>query len=76
MITNEKHLLYILKVKKGRLEYILEHLDNFYYSFSKPKINHITGKISRKSNGEEVRRLINAPNEELKKIQNVSISLL
>jgi RNA-directed DNA polymerase len=69
MITNEKHLLYILKVKKGRLEYILEHLDNFYYSFSKPKINHITGRISRKANGEEVHRLINAPNEELKRIQ-------
>ena len=69
MITNEKHLLYILKVKKERLEYIIGHLDVFYYSFSKPKIDHVTGKIKRNSNGEEEYRIINAPNEELKKIQ-------
>ena len=69
MITNEKHLLYILKVKKERLDYILEHLNDFYYSFSKPKIDHITGKVKRNTNGEEEYRIINAPNEELKKIQ-------
>lgn len=69
MITNEKHLLYILKVKKDRLDYILEHLDAFYNSFLKAKINKITGKIKRKPNGEVDYRQINAPNEELKMIQ-------
>ncbi len=69
MITNEKHLLYLLRVKKERLEYILEHLDEFYYSFQKPKINHFTGKIKRNAHGEKEYRTINAPIEELKRIQ-------
>ena len=75
MITNEKHLLYILKVKKERLDYILAHLDVFYYSFSRHKIDHVTGKIKRNANGEEEYRIINAPNEELKKIKNVYIGI-
>jgi RNA-directed DNA polymerase len=69
MITNEKHLIYILRVRKERLNYILEHLDDFYYSFPKPKIDHITGKVKRNTNGEEEYRIINAPIEELKIIQ-------
>ena len=69
MITNEKHLLYILRVKQERSNYILEHLDDFYYSFPKPKIDHITGKVKRNTNGEEEYRIINAPMEELKIIQ-------
>ena len=69
MITNEKHLLHILKVKKERLDYILENLDDFYHSFSRTKVNRITGKIKLKANGEEDKRLINAPTEELKILQ-------
>ena len=51
------------------MNYILEHLDDFYYSFPKPKIDHITGKVKRNTNGEEEYRIINAPIEELKIIQ-------
>ena len=69
MITNEKHLLYILKVEKAHLKYILEHLQDFYYPFKKPKIDKATGKIKRNANGEEEFRTINAPNKELKSIQ-------
>ncbi len=69
MITNEKHLLYILKIKKARLEYILEHLGDFYYSFSKQKIDSATGKLRLNADGEYDLRLINAPNEELKILQ-------
>lgn len=69
MITNNKHLLYILKIEKARLEYILEHLQDFYYFFKKPKIDKTTGKIRLNADGEEEFRRINAPNEELKSIQ-------
>ncbi len=69
MITNNKHLLYILKIEKARLEYILDHLQDFYYSFKKPKIDKTTGKIRLNADGEEEFRIINAPNEELKSIQ-------
>ena len=30
MITNEKHLLHILGVDKGQLEYLLTHLEDYY----------------------------------------------
>jgi RNA-directed DNA polymerase len=75
MITNEKHLLYTLKVEKERLEYILEHLQDFYYSFKKPKIDKTTGKIRLDVDGEEEFRIINAPNEELKASKNESIDI-
>lgn len=69
MITNEKHLLYILKVKKERLNFIIEHLSDFYYSFEKIKIDHATGKPRLDSQGKQEKRQLNAPNDELKKIQ-------
>ena len=39
MITNEKHLLYILSVNKEQLNYLLTHLEDYYCSFEKVKIN-------------------------------------
>ena len=48
MITNEKHLFHILGVDKGQLDYLLTHLEDYYYSFEKPKINKITGKPKKK----------------------------
>ena len=69
MITNEKHLLFILKVKKDRLNYILDHISDYYYSFEKPKIDHITGLLRVNSHGLQEMRKLNAPNDELKNIQ-------
>ena len=35
MITNEKYLLYILGVNKGQLDYLLAHIEDYYYSFER-----------------------------------------
>ena len=51
MITNEKHLLYILDVNKEQLDYLLTHIENYYYSFEKVKINKFTGQPKKNSNG-------------------------
>ena len=32
MITNEKYLLYILGVNKGQLDYLLAHIEDYYYA--------------------------------------------
>ena len=69
MITNEKYLLYILRVKKERLNFIIEHISDFYYSFEKIKIDHVTGKPRLNSQGNQEMRHLNAPNDELKIIQ-------
>ena len=39
MITNEKYLLYILGVNKGQLDYLLAHIEDYYYSFERVKFN-------------------------------------
>lgn len=31
MITSEKHLLYILGVNKEQLDYLLAHIEDYYY---------------------------------------------
>ena len=69
MITNEKHLLYILDVNKEQLDYLLTHIENYYYSFEKVKINKFTGQPKKNSNGEIVTRQINLSKEKLKEVQ-------
>ena len=32
MITSEKYLLYILGVNKEQLDYLLTHIEDYYYS--------------------------------------------
>lgn len=43
MITNEKHLLNILGVDKGLLGHLLSHIEDYYYSFERVKLNKFTG---------------------------------
>ena len=69
MITNEKHLLYILGVNKGQLDYLLAHIEDYYYSFEKVKLNKFTGKPQKKSNGEFATRQINSSKGKLKDVQ-------
>lgn len=69
MITNEKHLLHILGVDKGQLEYLLTHLEDYYYSFEKPKINKITGKPQKNADGKIATRQINSSKGKLKEVQ-------
>lgn len=47
MITSEKHLLYILGVNKEQLDYLLAHIEDYYYSFERVKLNKFTGKPKR-----------------------------
>ena len=51
MITSEKHLLYILGVNKEQLDYLLAHIEDYYYSFERVKLNKFTGKPKKNSNG-------------------------
>ena len=69
MITNEKHLLYILSVNKEQLNYLLTHLEDYYCSFEKVKINKFTGKPKKNSNGKIVTRQINLSKGKLKEVQ-------
>ena len=69
MITNEKHLLYILDVNKEQLDYLLTHIENYYYSFEKVKINKFTGQPKKNSNGETATRQINSSKGKLKEVQ-------
>ena len=52
MITNEKYLLYILGVNKGQLDYLLAHIEDYYYSFERVKFNKFTDKPKKNSNGD------------------------
>lgn len=69
MITNEKHLFHILGVDKGQLDYLLTHLEDYYYSFEKPKINKITGKTKKNADGKIATRQINSSKGKLKEVQ-------
>lgn len=69
MITNEKHLLYILGVNKEQLYYLLAHIEDYYYSFEKVKLNKFTGKPKKNSNGEFATRKINSSKGKLKDVQ-------
>ena len=69
MITNEKHLLYILGVNKEQLDYLLAHIEDYYYSFEKVKLNKFTGKPKKNSNGEFATRQINSSKGKLKDVQ-------
>jgi len=69
MITNEKHLLYILGVNKEQLDYLLAHIEDYYYSFEKVKLNKFTGKPQKNSNGEFATRQINSSKGKLKDVQ-------
>ena len=51
MIKSKRYLLHVIKVDSNRLEYILTHLDEFYYSFDKPKFDKLTGKPKRDGAG-------------------------
>lgn len=70
MIKNKRHLLHILKVSAERLDYILAHLDEFYYSFDKVKIDKLTGKPKLDGNGNVKKRTINSSKGDLKIIQS------
>lgn len=70
MIKNKRHLLRILKVSSERLDYILTHLDEFYYSFDKVKIDKLTGKPKLDGNGNIKKRTINSSKGDLKNIQS------
>lgn len=63
MITSEKHLLYILGVNKEQLDYLLAHIEDYYYSFERVKLNKFTGKPKKNSNGEIATRQINSSKE-------------
>lgn len=69
MITNEKHLLYILGVKKEQLDYLLAHIGDYYYSFEKVKFHKFTDKPKKNSKGEIAIRQINSSNGKLKEVQ-------
>ncbi len=70
MITNEKHLLYILGVDKEQLDYLLSHIEDYYYSFERVKLNKFTGKPKKNSNGEIATRQINSSKGKLKDVQS------
>lgn len=69
MITNEKYLLHVLGVDKGQLDDLLTHLEDYYYSFEKTKINKITGKPKKNADGEIATRQINSSKGKLKEVQ-------
>ena len=69
MITNEKYLLYILGVNKGQLDYLLAHIEDYYYSFERVKFNKFTDKPKKNSNGEIATRQINSSIGKLKEVQ-------
>ena len=69
MITNEKHLLYILGVNKEQLDYLLAHIEDYYYSFEKVKLNKFTCKPQKNSNGKFATRQINSSKGKLKDVQ-------
>ncbi len=70
MIKSKRHLLHVIKVDSNRLEYILTHLDEFYYSFDKTKFNKLTGKPKRDGAGKIKKRTINSSKGDLKSIQS------
>lgn len=69
MIKSKRQLLYILKVESNRLDYILTHLDEFYYSFEKVKMDKLHGRPKRDANGMPQMRSINSSKGDLKSIQ-------
>lgn len=69
MITNEKHLLYILGVNKEQLDYLLAHIEDYYYFFTKVKINKFTGKPKKNGDDEIAIRQINSSKGKLKEVQ-------
>ena len=70
MIKNKRHLLHIIKVSSERLDYILTHLDEFYYSFDKIKMDKLTGKPKLDGDGNVKKRTINSSKGDLKIIQS------
>lgn len=70
MIKSKRHLLHVIKVDSNRLEYILTHKDEFYYSFDKTKFNKLTGKPKRDGAGKIKKRTINSSKGDLKSIQS------
>lgn len=70
MIKSKRHLLHVIKVDSNKLEYILTHLDEFYYSFDKPKFDKLTGKPKRDGAGNIKKRTINSSKGDLKSIQS------
>ena len=69
MITSEKYLLYILGVNKEQLDYLLTHIEDYYYSFERVKFNKFTDKPKKNSNGEIATRQINSSRGKLKEVQ-------
>lgn len=69
MITNLKHLLYILKTDQHSLDSILENVDSFYYIISKQKINKNTGKPILDKNGVYATRTLSPSKGNLKALQ-------
>lgn len=70
MITSEKYLLYILGVNKEQLDYLLTHIEDYYYSsFERVKFNKFTDKPKKNSSGEIATRQINSSKGKLKEVQ-------
>jgi len=69
MITSEKYLLYILGVNKEQLDYLLTHIEDYYYSFERVKFNKFTDKPKKNSSGEIATRKINSSKGKLKEVQ-------
>lgn len=70
MITNEKHLLNILGVDKDLLGHLLSHIEDYYYSFERVKLNKFTGNPLKNSNGEIATRQTNSSKGKLKDVQS------
>lgn len=69
MIKSKKHLLSILKIDAARLDHILDHVEEYYISFERQKIDKTTGQPKTDKDGNVKNRKINAPVTELKKLQ-------
>lgn len=69
MIKSKRHLLHVLNIDIDRLDYILSHLDEFYYSFERVKMDKLHGRPKRDANGVTQKRKINSSKGELKSLQ-------
>jgi len=68
MITNIKHLCYVLKTDINTIENIIDNIDNYYITWEKKKLNKDTN-LPILENGKPKIRQLNSTKIELKKIQ-------
>jgi len=70
MINTIKYLTFVLKTSISDLEEIIEHIDEYYVSWDKPKRNKETGDVLVDGDGNTIIRQLNTTKKGLKKIQN------